>query len=418
MKQQKKTLKMKKYSFLITFFIGLCCFSQNYKGAIKTIEKDGLHKIMLTPELRSASNEDFGYVRLKDSNNQEAPYVLIYNTDEKFSSFNPLEIASKIAIKDSITSIEIENKTGKNQERITLRIANTKVLKRYSIFGSDNGVDWFGLISNKRMSYKNLPKQTFLEKTIHFPLNAYKFLRIDFNDKKSLPINILEAGVYESRFFTQSPIEIKEYQEEVISVNEKKRTQIKFVAPTSQKINTISFDIDTQYFLRKANILVEKTRKIKKRIETYNEVVARFELNSKNKNTFELSNLSAKEFTLEIENQDNPPLKIDNIQLFQKPIYLIANLKEKERYEIVIDTSLTRPSYDLGNFISNKIKSIEEAKITDFYKIEKKDDVLKAKSFWQTSAFMWICIVLGGLLVVYFALSLLKDIGNESNNSK
>lgn len=409
---------MKKYSFLITFFIGLSCFSQNYKGTIKAIKKDGLHKIMLTPELRSATNEVFASLRLKDSNNQEVPYVLIYNAEKKFSTFKPIEIASKKVIKDSITSIVLENRTGKKHERLTLRIANTKVIKRYTIFGSDNGVDWFGLISNKNLSYINQPNQTFLEKTIHFPLNTYKFLQINFNDKNSLPINILEAGVYESKFFAQNPIEIKDYQQEIISVNEKKLTQIKFKATKTQKINTISFDIDTEFFLRNAKILVEKTRKIKKRVETYNEVVTNFKLNSKNKNSFDLTNLNSKEFILEIENQDNPPLKMKSIQLFQKPIYLIANLKEEERYGIIIDTTLSRPSYDLGNFISNKIEAIEKATVIDFYKIEKEKEVLKVKSFWETSTFMWICIVLGGLLVVYFALSLLKDIGNESNNGK
>ena len=33
------------------------------------------------------------------------------------------------------------------------------------------------------------------EKNFSFPLNNYKFLKFDFLDKNSLPINVLEAGL-------------------------------------------------------------------------------------------------------------------------------------------------------------------------------------------------------------------------------
>lgn len=412
MKQQKIIRKMNKISFVISFFIAFVSFSQSYKGTVRT-EKEGLHKMMLTPEIRSASNDNFERLRVIDKENQEVPYVLMYNADKTFSEFKPIEIKLKRVLKDSITSIVLENKMGKKQERITLRIANTKVDKRYNVFGSDNGKDWFGLASNKFLSNINTVNKTFVEKTIKFPLNTYKFLRINFKDKNSLPINVLKAGVYESKFLTQEPIAINDFKQETILINDKKITQLKFKADARQKINTISFSIDTKFFLRNAKIIVNKTRKIKKRIETYKYEISSFQLNSKNSNTFEFSSLNVKEFIIEIKNEDNPALNISKVQLYQKPVYLIANLKEKQNYNFIIDESLKRPSYDLGNFISNEIGVVEEGTITGFSKVAIKEKEIKAIPFWQTSTFMWICIALGGLFVVYFALSLLRDIGKE-----
>lgn len=402
---------MKKFSFLIVFLIGFVGFSQDYKGALTT-ETKGLYKMLLTPEIRSACSDNFRTIRIKDSNEAEVPYVLMHNTDRTFSVFTPIKIKSKKRVKKS-TSIVLENVAQKKQERITLRIANTRVNKSYDVFGSDNGKDWYGLVSGGYLSNINSTNQTFAEKTIDFPLNTYQFIRISFKDKKSLPINILEAGVYENKFLMQSPVEIEDFTQETILLKEEKKTQLKFIANAAKKINIISFDIDTEFFLRNAKIIVERTRQVKKRTEVYNDVIASFKLNSKNKNTFDVSNLNEKEFTIEIENQDNPALNISKVQFYQKPIYLIANLKEKESYNLVLDNKLSKPSYDLGNFISNKTKNVATANIVNFKKVVVEKQEPTEKPFWQTNLFMWVCIVLGGLLILYIAFGLLKDIGTE-----
>ncbi|SOU85995.1 hypothetical protein [Tenacibaculum dicentrarchi] len=410
---------MMKYSLLITFFVSLTTFAQNYTGSINSINENGLHKIILPLKVRAVSNENYNFLRIKDSLKNDVPYVLIYNNDKKFSTFEQLKIASKQVIKDSVTSIIIENKSAEKLATITLKIANTKIRKSYNLYGSDNGSDWFGLTSNRILSYKSTPKKTasgkiFLEQTIHFPLNTYPFLRINFDDKNSLPINILEAGIYKSKIFTQNAIEINQYKQELIATEKKKKvTQLKFTAENSHKTNSISFKIDTDFFLRNAKILVKRERKIKKRVETYTENIASFQLNSKNKNSFTFNNLNEKEFIIEIENKDNPALVIKNIQLFQKPIYLIANLKKATNYKIIVDSTLTKPSYDLENFISSTTKNITETSITSFSKNKTKTVSPKNTPFWQTTIFMWICIVLSGGFIIYFAFSLIKDIGNQ-----
>ncbi|CAM1334261.1 hypothetical protein [Tenacibaculum aestuariivivum] len=410
---------MMKYSLLITFFISLTTFAQNYTGSINSIDENGLHKIMLPLKVRAVSNENYNFLRIKDSLKNDVPYVLIYNNDKKFSTFKQLKIASKNVIKDSVTSIIIENKSAEKIASITLKITNTKIRKSYNVYGSDNSSDWFGLISNRILSPLSLPKKTasgkiFLEQTINFPLNTYPFLRLNFNDKNSLPINILEAGIYKSKIFTQNAIEINQYKQELIATEKKKKvTQLKFTATNSHKINSISFKIDSDFFLRNTKILVKRERKIKKRVETYTKTIASFQLNSKNKNSFTFNNLNEKEFIIEIENKDNPALVIENIQLFQKPIYLIANLKKANNYKIIVDSTLTKPSYDLGNFISSTTKNIAETSITSFSKNKNKTVLPKNTPFWQTTIFMWICIVLSGGFIIYFAFSLIKDIGNQ-----
>tara|TARA_B110000090_G_C13399442_1_gene452686 strand:+ start:2840 stop:4054 length:1215 start_codon:yes stop_codon:yes gene_type:complete len=403
---------MKKYSFLITFFTTLISFGQYHVGNLNPVLKEGIHAVTLSPEIRAAALDDLNLLRIKDANNNEIPYVSIYNSDKRFSVFSPISIISKEQIKDSITSIVIKNKADKTQETIVLVIANTNVSKKYTVYGSNNAMDWFGLVANEPLTGINSQENTTIEKAIDIPLNSYQFLKLNFKDKNSLPINILNIGVYDRKFFTQEQQELSSYQQEVIFVKEKKRTRLKFTAANAQKINSISFKIATQFYLRNVKVIVKRTRIIKKRTEGYEKVLANFQLNSENENNFTLNNLNEKEFILEIDNQDNPPLEIRAIKLFQKPIHLVADLKKEENYTLIVDETLKKPLYDLGNFISNETTVIATLSITNFSKVEK--NAPKKPSFWQNSIFMWACIILGGAMIVFFSTGLVKSLNNEN----
>lgn len=413
MKPLKKRLKMKKISILIAFFVSLMGFAQDYTGNIPPVSKEGLYRLLLTPEIRSAAQENLNSLRIVDSQNLEVPYVLIYNSDQRFSTFQPISIFSKEIIKDSITSIVIQNTEGLIQERIGLQIANTDSTKKYTVFGSNDQRTWYGLVTNGQLGGLNSRNGTVVEKTIDLPLHSYKFIKINFKDRETLPIHILNVGVHQSSFFTQKPIEISAFQQEVLPNKNNKSTRIKFRAATSHKIHRISFAINTQFFSRNARLLVQKTKKIKKREEIIEVEMAQFQLHSKKDNHFVLSHLNAKEFVLEIDNQDNPPLQIEAVRLFQKPVYLIAQLQAQETYQLLIDPDLQMPSYDLENFISSNTKVIDDISIGHFSTTPTQSEELKPLTFWQTPLFMWICIALGAVFIGYFAFGLLKEINNE-----
>ena len=109
--------------------------------------------------------------------------------------------------------------------------------------------------------------------------------------------------------------------------------------------------------------MLNKTRTIKKRIENFQYNVFNFELHSGTHNTFDVPYLFEKEIIIEIENNDNPPLNIKHLKFFQKPLYIICDLKSTESYEAIIDTTLQRPVYDLVNF-KTSFKLLPVVKIT------------------------------------------------------
>ncbi|WP_432671796.1 hypothetical protein [Flavobacterium sp. SM2513] len=399
---------MKKLSNVLLVLVSFFGYSQSYKGVITDVKESGLHAITLAPEVRAAAQNDLRFLRILDGKSNQVPYVIDMrqNQSEKYQSF---AILSKEQLQDSITSLVIQNEKRKQISQFSLQIENTSLTKSYSISGSNDGKQWFGLVQNQALSSLIAAKGTSVSRSIDFPANNYPFLRIVFNDRKSLPLNIIAVGIAETQLIPEQFVEVTAFTYKIEEDKVKKLTKIHFTANQSFEVDALSFTIKSDYFDRRASLTATRTEKVKKRSRTYQESLAQFNLNSKKDRSIYFNAINEREFTVEIENQDNQPLLIDAIRVLQKPIVVLSKLTEQEKYEVIIDTTLSVPAYDLNNFIAEESGVLPKAKIANFTKLESKKTAPLEKSFWQTNLFMWLCIVVGGGIVGYFAFGLIKD---------
>lgn len=412
MKFQKKNQMSNKIIVILIFFCGFG-FAQTHKATIENIQQDGFHKLLVPPEVRSVNHDNLNYFRIIDANKKEVPYVVVENKNNSSSSFERLEIINKNIIKDSITSLVIKNYNLKNNGQLVLQVSNTNINKQYNVSGSNDSKQWFGLVSNQVLSNLNNANETFTAQSILFPSNNYKFLKIDFKDKKSLPINVINIGYYIGNQNRVPKINIDAFTYNISDNKEEKKTIIEFTSKNNQRIDGISFSIADKLFSRTASIVLNKTRKIKKRSETYIDEIASFQLNSNYKNEFQLNDLYVKHFTIEIENQDNQPLQISEITLQQNPLFVIADMKTNLKYNVVVDTTLFKPNYDLANFKQNFSLQLPTATISNLKKININKKNASEVPFWQSKAFMWICILIGIAVIGFFSIRLLKDMKTE-----
>ncbi len=405
---------MKKLISLITILIASFSFAQSYQGKINKVSENGLHQILLSPEVRSASQNNINYLRIFDAKNNEVPYV-VYEKKSNNSSFKNFTILSKTTVPNVATSVIISNENALNLDQLNLKIANTSVDKKYNISGSNDQKEWFGLVSNQLISDLNETGKTSVERNFSFPLNNYKFLKFDFIDKNSLPINVLEANLEESHSVNQSKTELQNFTQKIEMDKKLKQTKITITFPNPQLIDGISFEISApSYYLRDASILINKTRVYKKSTENYVENISAFQLNSKSKNRFDIQSFFAKEFTIEIDNQDNPALEINKIHLFQSPVSILTDLKSNENYTLKIDSTWSVPQYDLANSGIDFNQNYPVATISNLEKLEQTKSKEESKTFWQTPLFMWICIVLAVAIIGYFAVGLIKDMNKKN----
>jgi len=396
---------------ILLFFLGCMSFgfSQNHTATFENIQQDGFHKVLVSPEIRSASADNLNYFRIFDGKKREVSYVVFQDEKMQTYRFEKLKIISKNTIKDSLTAVILENYKTKNNQELVLLLSNTKLNKTYNVSGSNDGKEWFGLVANQLLSDLHSSSETFVEKILSVPSNKYAFLKIDFNDKNSLPVNILDVGFYVGKQNETEKTLLNDFEYTIAENLKEKKTNITFKSLEKQRIDEISFIINDTYFSRNAAILVQKTRKIKKRIEKYNAEIATIYLNSNASTTFQCNDLFVNEFRIEIDNQDNQPLQISKIKLYQKPIYIIADFKTNERYTVVLDSTFSKPSYDLSGFVKSFSVGIPMATIANLESKSSDNENTSDESFWQSKTFMWICILFGIAIIGYFAIGLLKD---------
>ncbi|WP_338410009.1 hypothetical protein [uncultured Flavobacterium sp.] len=398
---------------IICVFIFGFTFAQNYKATIENVKQNGYHKIFIAPEVRSASMDNLSYFRIFDSKNNEVSYLVSSdNINTEQAVFKSKQIISKTSRLDSITELVIDNELFNKNNELAFKISNTKHNKKYKISGSYNAKDWYGLISNQVFTNLNHISNNFVIKTVTLPNNDYNFLKIVLNDKESLPINISEVGSLKINRKQLQTCQVTNFQYKITENKKDKKTIITFLADDFQKVDQISFVISNKLFSRNASLLLTKTKTIKRQTQIFQEEVSNFVLNSSTLNSFQLNGFFEKKFTIEIENKDNQPLAFSEIELLQKSLYVIADIKTNEKYQVSIDSSLTKPQYDLGNFINESKIDYPKATISNLTTIETEKENTSKKPFWQSNAFMWICILFGIAIIGYFAKGLLKDMKN------
>lgn len=410
-----KTQTMKTiYSIFLLIFAFQIGWTQKYSGNINPVSESGLNQISLSPEVRSATQNNTNNLRIFDGKNNEVPYI-IFSKKWANSEVQDFKILSKSAIPNSSTSIIIDNQNALKINHLILEIANTEVDKKYNISGSNDNQQWFSLVNNQSITNLSQEGKTSVEREFTFPLNNYKYLKFTFLDKNSLPINVLAASLEKNVTAPSEKIELQGFSQKITHDKKNKQTKISIVFDHPQVIDQINFTISSpNFYLRNASILINKTRIYKKREENYQESVSNFQLNSKFNNKFDVPSFFTKEFIIEIDNEDNPNLEIQKIGLFQNPENLLADLKSNEKYTIKIEPNLPAPVYDLAQSGINFDKNYPTATITNLKSDISKDNSDTQQSFWQTPLFMWICIVFAVLIIGYFSVSMIKDMNKEN----
>lgn len=407
----KIVVQMKIKLFISFCFISIFGFGQSHKGAIERVEEKGFHRILIAPEVRSASNENFDFLRIYDDEKKEIPYVVDFNKDYFFSNrYQSLRISDQKQFKDSVSYYIINVvQNMKYCSELSLKIANTGLTKEYNISGSDDGIHWFGLVMNSMLYDLNDFQNTYVRKTVSFPNNSYKFLKIEFIDKNSMPIKLLEVGYFIGDEKIEPTTVLEVFKHKIIEDKTNKKTIIKFSADNLYTVDGIAFNFKNSRFFRKASVFIKETKSVKKKSEIYRKSVATFNLDSNSANSFKWESFQAKDFEIEIENLDNEPLEIKEIKLLQNQIYLISDLDVSKNYEIVVDSTLSKPQYDLEKFLPNDLSQLNVIRISNFKKISLNKSS-KTQQFWQTKWFLWTAIVVAGLIIAYFAFGLLKEV--------
>lgn len=411
---QKKMIKI--FSFLLLISISTISAQQEQiKGSLNTVATDGLYKIKIPHMVRSYANRDISDFRIWDSKGNQVPYFMHTDDSEtRISNFSEFEINSVSIIPDTSSTYIFKNSIKKIEKAILL-LANYQGSKRFSLQGSNDQKQWFGLVNSQTLYSLNSATDISTYKVVKFPMCSYNYLKIVFDDGNSLPINVLKIGTATTEVIPAKQDMIAVMSTTISEIKTEKKTKIHVVFEHPEIINQISFDIAAPDLYNRTGIIYTlKEKKVKHKVQTYQERITSFRIRSDKEARFPVSSFFGKELYIEIENQDNLVLDIASIQFLQNPLYVVADLKKQEIYTVSAgDRGLTAPQYDISYFRDRISGNLPTSEIISLTLTEEKKDKKKVTSFWQQSWFMWVCISFAAILVTYFASSLLKDMRKE-----
>lgn len=190
-----------------------------------------------------------------------------------------------------------------------------------------------------------------------------------------------------------------------------KRTIVTLTFKAQYQIDKLALNLKGFRYYRRTAWLSEVNPLIRNNKNRYSaDKLVNFIISSEKQPVIELYGANRyKQLFLVIENEDNSPLLIKNIEAFQKNIELIAYLERSKQYVIKTgQPKLGIPNYDLSYFsdrIGNKIPSV---KVLDF-KMSEKETLEKGSTFIK-KGWMWAAI---GILIVflgYISYFMVKDL--------
>jgi hypothetical protein len=229
-------------------------------------------------------------------------------------------------------------------DHIYLAIANTSVEKWASISGSDDRNKWYIIKDKVLLTNEEGREDAYFLQSIHFPLSRYRYLKLLIHNGGTDPLHILKVGLIQNNggdiknfillpgtSFSQTDSNGKSY----IHIQNQAFYMVERIVPVVA---------GPPFYKRDAQLFALHPGGKK-------QLLASVEILSGRRPIISFPPIKAQEFLLQVENGDNPPLKISALNEEQRPRYLVAFLEKRVGYQLWAgNPRATMPGFDLALF--------------------------------------------------------------------
>lgn len=411
-------MKLKIIFFIILTTTG-SIYGQEFtaEAKLQSVEADGFYRIDVTPAMSAYTNAAFSNIRIYNQQKTEVPYLFQEEAIQYYSTqFKPYEIVEKKQVKNCCTLLTLKNLVSLPINNISLSIKNAEVSKQATLMGSDDRQNWFALKQHFLLHTINNPDNTMVVKIVDFPLSNYTFYKLEIDDSSSAPLNILSAGYYEQQTEEGKYTTIDDLKIKATDSMQRKQTFIRISLDTIMTIDRVKIAMTGQpYFLRRASLYsLQYSTNRKGEQGSFFQWEYDMELSSKQTTILNVNELRSKELLVIIDNEDNPPLKLESALLLQRSRYLVAWLKKGEKYVLKTGAaSMSLPSYDLANFQENIPKQLTQVQLGEFT-VFAKQGAKTSTTIFTNRMIIWVAIIFVVALLGFMSVKLIR----ETNASK
>ncbi len=374
-----------------------------FNASLDSIKRSGFYRIPLPAAVLAKCQSGFGDLRIFDTEGNIAAYILQTENGAFYSTpMIELPIIKRKKEGDKQWHLTMENGSNRNIDRIVLTLKGTLVKRYFTLSGSDDNINWYSILENYNPEHTRFDQDNW---SLYFPSSHYKYYQITLIGKDLLPIDIVKASIYSNKTiapqYSYSPIPHHLTQKD--STNKKSYINITF--DEAYPIERMKLQVSgSNYFKRHLSIYksLNEFPLCDTVISTFNGEYPRINLACKEK-----------EFCIVIDNEDNRPLKIDQVNFDQYDRYLVAYFDSTKKYKLYFgDSTLTPPLYDISSFkdsINHLISDISLGTINKISANNQQPIVATNKYKW----ILWPAIISVIILLSGITFKMLKEVSNR-----
>jgi hypothetical protein len=399
------------YFIMLLMITSFASYSQHntftYRRPIGQVEQEGWHNIVLPLDIFQHVKRDYSDLRilsLSGGDTTEIPYLVNVKTDViaeeelNLPIFNQSKSGKKLFFTAQIPD-------GKNVNTLHLNFTERNFNGHVSVEGSDDRRQWFDVAKAQRILSIHTNTVDYQATTLSFPLSAYAYLRISI--EADVPLK-LERAYFKNITTRQGVLKKVAVSQKVL--NEKQLTSLIFTCEYPVPLNQVvikarhNTDYYRSYYLQSVSDSVESPKGWIKHYSTLKHGY----LTSLKPNEITFEPTLAHEFKLTIDNRDNPPITIDEVEVYAPEVELIANLQPGSLFLFYGNRKLSKPSYDLVYFEDKVPVERNAATLLAQETIEQKP---KLKPLFTDKLWLWGIMVLIIGVLGYFTLRMLSPKG-------
>lgn len=373
-----------------------------YKAQLPVVDSSAFYKIEIPPIIAGKSKHGLADVRIINKKGIETPYI-IKTAEAEFTEkeFEEFPILTKRRGADNQTHVVIENLAKDRLGNLLLLIKNTEAQRTVTLSGGEDTSAWYVIKENLLLEnyFNNTSNGSFIQ-AITFPPVDYRFLKITILGKDVLPVNIIKAGIYTGKYLSGRFVQLP--------------APVLIQTDSSDKRSYIHLHFNETYQVDKLELQVTGPKYYKRRVSFYpgtnvNNASLKFDVTSKDPASFRLG-FKAKDILLVIDNEDNPPLLVENARGWQLNKYLLSYLEKGQSYELLFgDSAAFAPAYDLAFFADSIPSTLQETKPFNVVENHNAPSV-KPKQNDSPSIVLWIVIIAVLGLLLFASYKLMSDV--------
>lgn len=405
-------LKIKLSGLLL--FVFTSTFAQikdyRYKREIKNIDSSW-HSVILPDDVFSKIQPNFSDLRvfgITKTDTLEAPYILQIIKDEILNKEADFKLINKTSTNTGFFyTFQIQNNETINQ--IKLQFNNKNFDYQVNLEGSHNQKNWFNILSDYRILAIKNQITDYKFTTLSFPNAKYNYFRLFIPAAKNPDFNSAKLSLNQIVNGEQKQYKIQSFK---IAQNKENKQSI-IIAQLAQAVpvSKLKISLNSKFdYYRPITIsyITDSVKTEKGWIDNYSTLFTGT-LSSIENNEFKFNSTILQKIKIEIDNQDNEPLKIEGVQLKGFIHKIIIRFNNPANYFLAYGSpNANIPNYDIQKFthkIPSHLKQVTLEKQENFSTTDNK----KTEPLFQNKIWLWAIMGIIMLLLLWFTLKMIKN---------